>query len=194
MIRIKRIDFQNYRIAGTTSLSFDDPGNGYHMCGVIAENGTGKTTILNAITWCLYGEEYQLKDADRALPVINAKKLSGMLLDETAEVAVSMTIEDGDKEFVLTRRQKVIRSQTDDGVPVPILDPKSEYSATKSDLSTTDSTRSLTVEESELLVSEYFENSIHDFFFFDGEKLENFFSEKNAGSIRTSVEVFGQPF
>ena len=48
MIRIKRIDFQNYRIAGTTSLSFDDPGNGYHMCGIIAENGPALRVIPGA--------------------------------------------------------------------------------------------------------------------------------------------------
>ena len=192
MIRIKQIDFQNYRIAGTTSLSFDDQDNGYHMCGVIAENGTGKTTILNAITWCLYGEEYQLKDADRALPVINAKKLNDMQPDETAEVMVRLTIGDEKREFVFTRRQKILRSQTDDGVPVAVLAPKSEFSATESDLFTPEGTKSHPGEDAERFVADFFEKSIHDFFFFDGEKLENFFSARNASSIQTSVEAIAQ--
>lgn len=108
MIKLKRIDFTNYRIAGTYSLSFDDSDNDYHMYGIVAENGTGKTTILNAITWCLYEKEYQLKDADRALPIINSKKLKEMELDSYAYVGVRLTILDEDKEIVFDRKLKCL--------------------------------------------------------------------------------------
>lgn len=192
MIYIKRLDFQNYRKAGTYSLSFDDPQNGYHMHGIIAENGTGKTTILNAITWCLYEKEYQLKDEDRALPIINSKKLNAMSLNEAAEVSVKLTVQDDDKEIVFERKHKVIRSQKDNGAPLAILDTRSDFVVTMSDLSSSDSTKSYPNEAGQYYVAEYFENSIHDFFFFDGEKLEEFFTLKKANSIQASVEAIAQ--
>lgn len=192
MIYIKRLDFQNYRKAGTYSLSFDDSQSGYHMYGIIAANGTGKTTILNAITWCLYEKEYQLKDEDRALPIINSKKLNEMKLDESVDVSVKMTIQDGDKEIVFERKLKVIRSQKDNGVPCAILDTRSDFVVTVSDLSSSESTKSYPNEEGQYYVAEYFENSIHDFFFFDGEKLEEFFTLKKASSIQASVEAIAQ--
>ena len=192
MIQIKQIDFYNYRIAGTSCLSFEDPDNGYYMYGLIAENGTGKTTILNAITWCLYGEEYQLKDADRALPIINAKKLKEMELYETADVSVRLTIVDKDTEIVFTRTHRIIRSETDDGVPVAAPDNKSDFVVTTSDLSNPESTKSHYNDDADFYVAEYFEKSIHDFFFFDGEKLEEFFTANKANSIQTSVEAIAQ--
>lgn len=192
MIRIKQIDFQNYRIAGTFSLSFKDTDNGYHMHGIIASNGTGKTTILNAITWCLYGEEYQLKDADTALPIINSKKLHDMKKDESADVVVKLTITDEDKEIVYERRHRIIKTEDDNGVPVPIPEPRSEFVVTESDLSTAESTKSFRNEEAEYRVAEYFENKIHDFFFFDGERLGELFTVSKANSIQSSVEAIAQ--
>ncbi len=192
MISIKQIDFQNFRIVGTNSLTFADPGNGYHMHGIIAENGVGKTTILNAITWCLYGEEYQLKDTSTSLSIINSKKLNEMAMNESAIVSVKLTIEDDNKELVFERRHKVIRSQTNDGTALPILDMKSDFVVVESDLSTSDSAKSYTNEDAEFRVAEYFEKSIHDFFFFDGEKLEEFFTANKASSIQTSVEAIAQ--
>ncbi len=192
MIKLKRIDFTNYRIAGTYSLSFDDSDNDYHMYGIVAENGTGKTTILNAITWCLYEKEYQLKDADRALPIINSKKLKEMELDSYAYVGVRLTILDEDKEIVFDRKLKCLRIQNDDGVPAATFDPQSEFTVTVSDLSSSDGTITIPQEERAFYVADYFENSIHDFFFFDGERLEEFFTDKKASSIQASVEAIAQ--
>lgn len=192
MIKLKRIDFLNYRIAGTYSLSFDDSGNDYHMFGIVAENGTGKTTILNAITWCLYEKEYQLKDVDRALPIINSKKLHEMELNSFDYVGVRVTIIDGEKEIVFDRKLKCIRIQNDDGVPIARFDTQSEFAVTVSDLNSPDSTITVSPEDREFYVADYFENSIHDFFFFDGERLEEFFSDKKASSIQASVEAIAQ--
>lgn len=192
MINIKRIDFTNYRIAGTGSLSFDDPGNGYHMHGIIASNGTGKTTILNAITWCLYGEEYQLQDSESALPIINSKKLFEMAPNESTDVVVRLTVGDNEKEIVFERKHKVIKTLTDDNVPCPVFDTQSELSVTVTNLQTTDSTQSVPADLLDYYVSEYFNKSIHEFFFFDGEKLEEHFSAKKASSIQTSVEAIAQ--
>lgn len=60
-IVIDKITFENYRQYGTGSLSFRTNAES-KLSVLIAKNGTGKTTLLNAITWCLYDKELHLAD------------------------------------------------------------------------------------------------------------------------------------
>ena len=52
-IFIDRISFVNYRQYGTFDINFSND-YGATLSVLIAKNGTGKTTLLNAISWCLY--------------------------------------------------------------------------------------------------------------------------------------------
>lgn len=56
-IVINKITFKNYRQYGTGTMSFSTSGE-CMLSVFIAKNGTGKTTILNAITWCLDHVKY----------------------------------------------------------------------------------------------------------------------------------------
>ena len=38
-------------------------------------NGAGKTNLMNAITWCLYGVEYHIDLKYKGLPIINTTAL-----------------------------------------------------------------------------------------------------------------------
>ena len=49
-MRINAIRLQNFRQHADTSITFDSG-----LTGIIGDNGTGKTTILEAIAWALYG-------------------------------------------------------------------------------------------------------------------------------------------
>jgi exonuclease SbcC len=49
-MRINAIRLQNFRQHADTSITFDGG-----LTGIIGDNGTGKTTILEAIAWALYG-------------------------------------------------------------------------------------------------------------------------------------------
>ena len=48
---------------------------GHQLSVLVAQNGTGKTTLLNAITWCLYGNEKHLANEESALPIVNTSVL-----------------------------------------------------------------------------------------------------------------------
>ncbi len=52
--RIKRLEIKNYRQYEHLELDFDDDKNIYAF---LARNHAGKTNIINAISWCLYGDE-----------------------------------------------------------------------------------------------------------------------------------------
>ena len=64
--RIDTIILKNYRQFRSESITFDyDTKAGYDLHLIIGANGSGKTNILNAINWCLYGDE-PVKDIIKA--------------------------------------------------------------------------------------------------------------------------------
>src|SRR5690606_22016552 len=52
IMRINRLRLLNFRQHTRTEISFDTG-----ITGIIAPNGSGKTTILEAIAWALYGNQ-----------------------------------------------------------------------------------------------------------------------------------------
>ena len=91
---IDKIAFENYRQYGTGSLSFRTNGDAL-LSVLIAKNGTGKTTLLNAITWCLYDKELHLADEKTALPLVNAAAARSLPEGSLIPVSVAITILDG---------------------------------------------------------------------------------------------------
>ena len=91
MIRISKIEFENYRQYKSINVSFDDNyDNDLHV--LRAKNGTGKTTFLNGILWCLYSHEHYLSDKDKALPIVNSSLVQASDEKTTLKVSVRITL------------------------------------------------------------------------------------------------------
>ena len=54
-MKLIRAEFENYRLLRDLELDFSTD-NEKKLTVIRAENGTGKTTILNALQWGLYGD------------------------------------------------------------------------------------------------------------------------------------------
>lgn len=70
-MRIDEVHFNNFRKYVNTKVKFNKSENDIHV--IIADNGAGKTTFLNALTWCLYNEEPKIKNKKEALPTLNTE-------------------------------------------------------------------------------------------------------------------------
>ena len=57
-MRFSSIQLKNYRQYEDLNIEFEYGTHDLHV--LIGDNGTGKTNLLNAFTWCLYGEEPHL--------------------------------------------------------------------------------------------------------------------------------------
>ena len=67
-MRFDSIDIENYRQYKSLHITFPEKsGNDLHV--IVASNGVGKTNLLDAINWCLYGDEPHLGDEDDALTI-----------------------------------------------------------------------------------------------------------------------------
>jgi DNA sulfur modification protein DndD len=184
-VAIEKIEFTNYRQYGTGSIFFTD-GKDCKLSVIIAKNGTGKTTLLNSITWCLYEKEQQILDKDKALSVVSNRVIEEVADGDVISVSVAVTIRDDDKRIEFKRVQNFKKSFDKKGVAFGIP------STSKLTVSTTkinDISDALIEEgvDADIIVKKYFDPAIYDFYFFDGEKLGEFFSSERTVHIKGSI-------
>lgn len=178
-MRIEEIHFENFRKYVDTSVSFPESTNDIHV--VIAENGAGKTTFLNAMTWCLYNQEPKIKDQDDALPTLNTE-VSNNSERDIEKASVSITVS-GDGLKLIYKRSDIFKIHNihsdyykNNGKREEWID--QEFTVTEIQGAEQNVCRDR--DECELLVSSFIPEAIKEFFFFDGEQLDNYFLMSSA--------------
>ena len=178
-MRIEEIHFENFRKYVDTSVRFPESANDIHV--VIAENGAGKTTFLNAMTWCLYNQEPKIKDQDDALPTLNTE-VSNNSEKDIEKASVSITVSGDDLKLIYKRSDifKIHNIHSDfyknNGKREEWID--QEFTVTEIQGAEQNVCREK--DECELLVSSFIPEAIKEFFFFDGEQLDNYFLMSSA--------------
>ena len=140
---------------------------------IYGNNGAGKTSILNAFTWVLY-EKFT---AAFALPelLINQRAIAEAKPEQAVECWVELQFERDRKIYQLKRKcygnlnveRQVQYSQTklfmlvagDDGRWYPPLEPPED------------------------IINRILPASLHQYFFFDGERIDNFFRQSHDSNI-----------
>lgn len=189
-IIIEKVEFENYRQYGTGSLSFVCKDKS-KLSVIIAKNGTGKTTLLNSITWCLYEKEQQLLNEKSALSVVSTASLEEADEGDIVPVSVALTIKDGNQIIEFKRAQSFKKNKDSSGKSIGIP------SASTFTVSTTvngmfENTLIDTGIDAEIKVKKYFDPAIYDFYFFDGEQLSGFFSPEKTIHIKSSIYNIAQ--
>lgn len=184
-IMVDKIEFINYRQYGTGSLSFNDSPDGM-LSVLIAKNGTGKTTLLNAVTWCLYGKELHLADDKKALPLANAATVRASTEGTMLPVEVKLTITDGANVVEFKRAVKVKAGKTADGAP-HVIPGMSKLTVSITPVDDFENTVIKEGVDADVVVKQYFDEAIYKFYFFDGEKLKEYFSAGQSATIKQSI-------
>lgn len=186
-MRIESIKIQNLRQLKDVMVRFVKCNNENDLHVILAENGVGKTNILNAITWCLYNKEMHLRDEESALSIVNSQ-----VADETrqygggnVEVSVELVITtEGSSK--MTFKRVGLFNVTNDAV-IPLSD--------RLTISTLEDGgyRFFETEEDTLqLIHKYLPKEINSYIFFDGEQLEKFFSVDQLNNVRTGINELTQ--
>ena len=184
-MRIKEISIKNFRQYQNTRIVFPK-ANKYDLNYILAENGIGKTTLLNAITWCLYGEEKHITRElkDKTLPLLTLKTLREMHGGDEDNTLVAITIEDEDGEIIFER--SIIYRKTEEGEAYPKYSEqkviKKPYGKEPEVLNSEDSFNAT--------VNRYLPSKIQQFFFFDGEQLDTYLAKTAGNNVeRTVLEI-----
>ena len=179
--RISSLEIKNFRQYRNAHIEFSrDPQKAFTI--IRGSNGAGKTNIMNAITWCLYGTEKHIGSSEKDFPTINSKALKekpdGIV---NMQVRIKLADSKGDK-FMIQRHLSLLNNGelntvTDKGTG--ILIPKDSTPSISTMFQWYDS------DKGGWKNTEYFDKEIKDllpedlatYFLFDGEKLEDFFEQ-----------------
>lgn len=182
-MRIESIEIQNFRQYRKEKFEFPKLKGKKDIHVIIGENGEGKTNILNALTWCLYGEELHLGDKNTAINKINSQYVQELRnrsqKNGETKVTVVMSIEDGGKiTFMRTALYSITQSNVietkQDVIAIAnanggnkIIDKKDDY---------------------EMYVSRYVPKEINEYIFFDGELMDQYFKSNKRGNIESGIK------
>ena len=186
-MKIKDIHIKNYRQYQDVELSFDSM-NEYDLNYILAENGIGKTTLLNAITWCLYEKEYHVSESlkSKTLPVLTLKTLRNMKPNDEEDTSVGITIEDVEGEICFSR--SITFRKTEEGAPY-------EKKRTQKVIISNDGKDTLVVEDEDAFrveVNKRLPARIQQFFFFDGEQLDTYLANNTGENVEQTVLQISQ--
>jgi len=184
-MRIEKIFLRNYRQFRQAEITFRRRHD-TDLHFIIGTNGTGKTNLLNAINWCLYGDEPHLSKDSQQLPLLNLKTVDRMDVGKENEVAVEVWTETEHGEYITFKRRAVFRKHNDR---------KITHEGTKFEVTFNDekgNTKIATDEDAITWVERFVPKGIREFFFFDGERLDNYFKEATGQNIRHAVFQISQ--
>ena len=167
---LKSLYLKNYRTyRGPETIEFATGEKNITI--VKGNNEVGKTTIMNAITWCLYGQEFYKDEGNE--PIFSRSTSHDLNVGEEDTVEVKLIMEDEKGKEV-----KFIRT---------LLFYKNDVGECKED------SRDFEILVDEMPVSfqstyirKHLPSDIRKYFLFDGEQLESYFDE-NKKTIKRSV-------
>lgn len=191
-MRFLSIHIKNYRQYRDLDLEFY-PGS-HDLQVIVADNGVGKTNLLNAFTWCLYGDEPHLGTSkNRPSKYKDEPKLNKEVIAECvergfriADVRVQIDIEDGEGEDAKLIR--IVRT-----VPFTVnnintvIEKLAESRLTLTIIHKDSSDYPLEGQSAQEYIDKILPESIRRFFFFDGEQLNSYFKSNNGDRIKEAV-------
>lgn len=186
---ITKIELENYRQYRNVTLTFSRK-NDSNLYVLKAKNGTGKTTFINSITWCLYGEEKYISNAMKALDLPNEKVVENTEENDTVKVIGRITLkdEDANKIIIFTREYSYrVNFNIINKNKKTFLERKNFFIAVTN---LTDASNSIIIEdplECDQYVDTYFNRAIYDYYFFDGENLKSYFTRSKSEMIKKSI-------
>jgi len=183
-MRIEKIEIKNFRQYKNVTYSFPVKKGKRDLHIIIGRNGIGKTNLLNAITWCLYGTEPHLGNEKNAQPRINIDALESARNENknNCSLQVRMTFI-SDVESIIFERTQVFK--VENAYPLKDTVAVTELTAGKTNVITDE-------DGIERIINMYLPRAIREYFFFDGEQLDKYFISGNGGKIKEAIYDISQ--
>lgn len=201
VLRFQKIEVNNFRPYEHAIIEFSqDPKTPITI--IEGRNAAGKTSLVHAITWCLYGEE-SIEDKDQGNPRCHSRAIESLKTGDTFETSVTITLADeqGPKyeisRIISARRHSdnnelQFDSEAAGNVPAGISFSTSVSYAERKKDGNWDPTTNDAIFTAR--VDKIIPRNIAEFVIFDGEQLDNFFRVDSVEKIQNGIEkVSGLP-
>ncbi len=191
-MRIENIEIQNFRQYRNLSFKFPSINGQNDLHIIYAKNGVGKTNVLNAITWCLYDTEMHLGDKYTANAILNNQQVQDlrMHLPEGGSAIGDATVRilfSSDDAAEKIRFQRVGKFNVTNDAVIPVSTEFTIMHFIDGEWNSVESE-----EETLSLVKKNVPEEIHEYIFFDGEHLENYFKAGQSDNIKNGIEELTQ--
>ncbi|MDD2678808.1 MAG: hypothetical protein PHS81_02925, partial [Candidatus Nanoarchaeia archaeon] len=155
-----------------------DPKKPFNV--IYANNGSGKTTFLDAISWCLYGEQmYKPQNINK---ILNDEKSEQLSPGESAEVKVELWMGKDEENIDYIFERSLPFHKTDKG-NIIANDHAHMFSVKLKDARN----NFITSPNPSFVANSIFPEEIVHLFMFDGEDLKNFFEEDNIKKTKQAI-------
>ncbi len=183
---IEITNFRQYEGTQEVNLKFDKTKN---VSIIIGNNGAGKSNLLNAITWCLYGieihENKNVEDSGEEMPIINTSVLKATQTTKQktfAEVTIHLETDKG--PWRIKRRIEGIKDATGhdfiEDSSLTVVHPSGSQDIVDSGLAT------------QMLINNLLPVALKNFFFMDGEQLQKLFQSSTPQKIAEAIDNISQ--
>lgn len=191
-MRIENIEIQNFRQYRNLQFKFPCASGQNDLHIIYAKNGVGKTNVLNAITWCLYDSEMHLGNKYTASPILNNQQVQeirehlsdGESVIGDATVRILFASDDSTEKI---RFQRVGKFNVTNDAVVSVGTEFSIMHFHNGEWNSVDSE-----EETLSFVKKNVPEEIHEYIFFDGEHLEDYFKAGQLENVKNGIEELTQ--
>lgn len=191
---IESIEICNYRQYEHAKLFLSPPDDGKFVTAIVGMSGAGKTNILNALTWCLYGKELHLSDQDQLLPIYNIPALIDTDNESIFEIKVEIIFKNYNGERILVSRdQKYKRTSGGEKAKKITTGANAPDGSHVVYMVAKKGKNFEPYENPELLCTNIIPEDLEQYFLFDGEKIRDFFkSDKARQAMKIEVDNLSQ--
>lgn len=164
---IKLKDFRQFKGTGHEIMFSIDPVK--NVTVIMGENGTGKTTLAQAFTWCLYGKTSFQTDV--------LCRSTGIEMSNNSEVTVAVTITllHSDIEYTISRTQAFVKESDE---KFRKAHAKQMIFSKKTDGQTRELTNAIDIDKT---LKNILPDELSRYFFFDGERIDQMSKEIRKG-------------
>ena len=176
IISMELENFRQYREKQVIEFSTSEDKNFTIIEGA---NGAGKSNLLRAILWCMYGREGELLgkyDEENKVGIVNEQVLRELPSEEKTQVRVKLTLGSNQPEFIIERYIWFKKNTSS----LEKLEEKFTV------MEATDQGY-IPANNSSAKIKSILPEEIKSFFFFDGEKLDDFFKPGRGTKVKKAV-------
>ena len=179
---LDKVKIKNYRQYRDVEIAFAK-GESNNFTIINGDNGTGKTTLLNALSWCLYGNEIHDYGDESSMSICNNKTVYLAKKGERIPVSVKIKFIDEGEPLIFERTREYYK-EGDIAKPSKMGD---QFFTTKKE-----NGKVVKEENDQFTLERKIPKEIEDYFFFDGARLSQYFQDTSNKNIKDSIYVISQ--
>lgn len=173
-MRLESITLNNFRqYYGKQTIHFSQSDE-KNITVIHGENGSGKTALLNAFSWCLYGE----LNLPQSESIINEHSIQQTVMGDYVQAEVTIEFWDRDLKYILSR---VIKGKKD----------RNQLAFTDTDVKLVYVESGVTqkINNPSVEINRILPENLRTYFFFDGERIDNLAKEEGSDDVKDAIKT-----